>query len=231
MNNRQIKEMIELYLHYEISPKEICQKYNISKSTFYKYLKENGYKTRSDYYSEIDTGYEKLNYRLKQKYNGIVKKCQQKHYKGSYYKDLEYLKLDEWVEFCNKNKKRLIKLWKKYIDSGKDRRLSISIDRINSEKGYIPPNMRFVSYGYNSWRRNIRPIKIKFKDKWYYFMSAEEGSRYFDVRRQSIGDLLRGKYRKISEKYQVEESTIKKVLNNSEVENEENYYYKYIYER
>lgn len=231
MNNRQIKEIIELYLHYEINPKEICQKYNISKSTFYKYLKENGYKTRSGYYSEINTGYERLNYRLKQKYSGIVKKCQQKHYEGNNYKDLEYLKLDEWVEFCNKNKKRLIKLWKRYINNEEDRRLTVSIDRIDSKKGYIPSNMRFVSYGYNSWRRNIRPVKIKFEDKWYYFMSAEEGSRYFDVRRQSIGDLLRGKYRKISEEYQVEESSIEKVLANSKVENEEDYYYKYIYER
>ena len=60
-------------------------------------------------------------------------------------------------------------------------------------------------------------------------MSAEEGARYFDVRRQSIGDLLRGDYRKISKDYTVKESSIKEVLSNSVVDNTEDYYEKYIY--
>ena len=229
MNNRQIENMIYDYLHYEIDFKEIIKKYGISKSTFYRILKKNGFKTRSGYFKSIETGIDKLNYRLQQKYSGIVKKCQQRNYKGKTYKGLEYLKLNDWVNFCNENKEKLKELWNDYIKSGEDKRLTVSIDRINNNKGYIVENMRFVINGYNLWRRNIRPVKIKYKNKWYYFMSAEEGARYFDVRRQSIGDLLRGDYRKISKDYTVKESSIKEVLSNSVVDNTEDYYEKYIY--
>lgn len=231
MNNRRIKKMIDLYLSYKMGVKEICKNFNISKRTFYKYLKANSFKTRSGYYQSIDTGFDELDYKLKQKYSGIIKRCQQKHYKGDYYKGLEYLSLDEWVKFCNKNINKLEKLWKEYIRNDKDRRLTVSIDRIDTDKGYVTKNIRFISYGHNCWLRNIRPIKIRYEDKNYYFMSAEEGSRFFDVRRQSIGDLLRGDYRKISSKYKVNKSSIDEVLSHSEVDNLKDYYREYIYER
>ncbi|MGM0437501.1 MAG: hypothetical protein ACQEQD_04450 [Bacillota bacterium] len=228
MDKRHINE----YLHGDKKLKEICCELNINYNTFYKKLKEKGYKTRSKYYSNINTGIKELDKKLKGKYKNIVNRCRgNKGHKQKYYDGLNYLRVDEFVKFCNENKEKLNMLWEDYIENDKDRRLAVSIDRIDATKGYAFSNIQFVCYGYNSWRRNIRPIKIQFKGKWHYFMSAEEGARYFDVRRQSIGDLLRGKYRKISEDYTVKNSNTQEVLFQSKVDDTKGYYREYIFER
>jgi len=229
MKTKINKRHVDNYLYFKKDIKEICKEVNISRKKFNNDLKRLGFKTRYSYYKDLDFKNKKLLNKLKVKYRGLTKRCRGVNYDGNYCEGLEYLRLDEWVEFCNQNKDKLQKIWNNYIENNKDRRLTVSIDRINENEGYIPYNMRFVTNGYNVWRRNIRPVKVKFKDEWHYFMSAEEGSRFFDVRRQSIGDLLRGDYRKISKNYTVKESSIKEVLSNSVVDNTENYYEKYIY--
>ena len=226
------KRHIDQYLKKEKGVTRLSKELEFSPHTFYKELKEKGFKTRKEYYSDLNFKNEELKSRLKDKYNHITNRCRQvKGHKDNYYKDMEYMRLDEWVEFCNSKKEKILELWNEYLKSGKNFKLTISIDRIDTSKGYLPSNVRFVSHGYNTWRRNIRPIKIKFEGDWHYFMSAEEGSRYFDVRRQSIGDLLRGEYRQISEEYTVKESNIEEIISHSKVNNEEEYYKKYIYER
>ena len=103
----------------------------------------------------------------------------------------------------------------------------ISIDRINNDKGYTVDNIQFVSVGFNSWKRNINPVRVcKEDDGWRYFMSGEEGSEYYNIRRQSIGDLLRGQFRQIKNIYKVEKSTVDEVLIHNNIPTLEDYYNK-----
>ena len=214
------------YYLLKISLAEICEKEGIYQSTFYRRMEKNNYIPRRKIYGQIDTGNLELNQKLKSKYAAIVKRCNGGHTNN--YKGLEYLNLIEWVKFCNQQKEKLNTMWNKYIEKKRDKRYTISIDRIDNSKGYLLSNIEFVIFGFNAWKRNIRPIKIKFNNKWHYFMSAKEGARFFDVRRQSMGDLLRGEYREISKEYTIKESAVKDVLAYSKENTLKNYYKKYI---
>ena len=216
---------VDDYLNYRKNIKEICNELNISRSKFSNDLQKLGYKSREKYFRELDFENDELIEKLKTKYHLIIKKIREK----PDYANFKFLRLDEYIDFCNGKKGKILKLWNNYIKNDKAIKLTISIDRTDTSEGYISSNMKFVSYGYNAWRRNIRPVKVIYESKKYYFMSCEEGTRYFDIRRQSFGDMLRGKYREISEDYTIKESDIETVLNNSKVDNLEDYYNKYIF--
>lgn len=187
------KEYVEDYYTMKISLKDICTKSGLSGATFYRYLSDNSWLSRRAYYGLIDTGIKDLDEIMKGKYSGIVKRCTGKpSYTNKNYVHLDYLPIYDYVDYVNKSKDILMDMWSKYIDSGKDMRLAISIDRIDDTKGYQVDNIQLVLHGFNAWKRNIRPIKVVFEGESKYFFSGEEASRYYDIRTKSIGNILRG---------------------------------------
>lgn len=48
-------------------------------------------------------------------------------------------------------------LWDEWVDSGYDRKLTPSVDRINSNEGYALANMEWVTHSENSRRGSISP--------------------------------------------------------------------------
>lgn len=55
-------------------------------------------------------------------------------------------------------------LWKKWVESGYERRLCPSVDRIDSNKGYTLDNMRWITHSENS-KGGCRSAKRHFKNK------------------------------------------------------------------
>ena len=227
-----IDNLIKDYYKLKISLSEICQKENTNQSTFYRYLKSKGLKPRREYYGMIQLGDEELNSRMKDKYAGIVKRCTGKpsyKYKESY-EGKDYMTIYEWVEFCNNHKELLLRMWREYIESGKKLDKAISVDRIDNNRGYTSNNVEFVTYGYNSWKRNLKPIKVMHNSNTKYFMSCEEASNWYGVRRQSIGDLLRGVKREIGKYYDVQGVSVNEALRMNNKKSLKDYYDAFIKE-
>lgn len=225
------KYLDDLY-RSKINQKDILKKEQISRSKLKKDMEKAGVLTPQQWGRKIDTGIPDLDRHMKSTYLGIVTRCngrvnRNNKYALEHYKGMEYLPIDKWVEFCKKNRKILIKLWNSYIEHNKELKYQISIDRIDNSKGYVLGNIQFVSHGFNSWKRNVNPLKVKkSNEKWEYFMSGEEASKHYGIRRQSIGDLLRGQYREISKKFEVKHSTVEEVLKSNNIDTLENYYYR-----
>ena len=221
-----IGNYLDDYYRSKIGTTEIEREMGISSNVFYRLLKERGLKPRGRYFKEIDTGTPELDKTLRIKYNDIVQRSRGR--KGHTYKNNaksdDYITVIEWVEIINENKEQLLQMWREYIESGKSLKEAISIDRIDTEKPYFKENIAFEKTAFNAWKRNVRPLKVTVGDETNYFLSAEEASRFYGIRRQSIGDILRG-VNLYSGKYEVVETTIKEVLANNKVNNLHDYYY------
>lgn len=70
------------------------------------------------------------------------------------YKGLDVLGKDEFYEWAN-NQPQFHTLFSEYEESGYERRLAPSVDRIDSSKGYNAPNMEFITMSENSRRGTI----------------------------------------------------------------------------
>lgn len=223
------KYLDDLY-HLKISQKDIMECEKINRSDLIKDMEYTGLLTPHQWRAKINTGVKELDKKLNEIYSGIATRCignTNDKYKLKVYDGLDYLSIIEWVEFCNNTKTKILNLWDDYIKNNKETKYMLSIDRIDNNKGYVIDNIQFVSFGFNSWKRNINPLKVcKENGEWKYFMSGEEGSKYYNLRRQSIGDLLRGQYREISNAYKVKKSTVKEVLLQNNISTLEDYYNK-----
>lgn len=222
------KYLDDLY-HLKTNFEKITKQENISRSKVDNDFKQKGLITPRAYYGAIDTGIEELDFTLKQKYNSMVTRCNGNNNNKYHeiYNGMKYIPIYEWVEFCNSQKDLLIDMWDDYTLHNKELKYAISIDRIDNNKGYEKDNLQFVTHGYNSWKRNIRPISVKHNEKTNYFMSCEEGSEHYGIRRQTIGDLLRGVKRKVSDDYEVKNSTIEDVLRENNISKPIEYYNKH----
>lgn len=220
------------YYMLKVSMKDICKKENISGTKFYSELNKMGLLSTRVWYGQINTGIKELDRMLKGKYASIVKRCNGSptyiHAKSYIGKD--YMPIYEWVKYCNENKSTLVMMWNNYTQNKRKPRFAISIDRINNNRGYNKDNVQFTTYGFNSWKRNIRPVAVIHKGKTNYFMSCEEASRYYDIRRQTIGDILRGVNRRLADEFEVEDSTVNNVLEQNGVSSLQEYYNK-VFER
>lgn len=221
-----IQQYLKDYYLLKINMKEISEKLGVSRSKLQNLMKESGTLTNRQIYSKLNTGIKELDVKLKDRYSGIVKRCNDypSYEYGNSYKDLEYLTLYEWVDFCMDNKELLLQMWDRFIESDRNMQLTISIDRIDNDKGYLVDNMQFITNGLNGYKRNINPVKVIYNNKESYFMTGKEASRYYGIRENTIGDILRGEYRLASKDYQVENSDIKTVLEQNNVDNLNDYY-------
>lgn len=206
---------------------EICNLVGSSPTTFRRWLKKNNLTPRQKYLKQIDTGNDSLNEVLKDRYSSIINRCNGKttDYYGKY-KGKPYMPVYEWVEFCNQNKEKLLKMWEIFLEKGKgNRKYSISVDRINDDGGYTKENTQFVTHGFNSWKRSVFPIKVTHKNKTNYFLTKEEASLFYGLRRQAVGEVY-NQSQHHTKGYEVKESRIGKVLNEHGVESLEEYYNK-----
>lgn len=102
--------------------------------------------------------------------------------------------------------------------------ISFYIHSIDNSKGYFKDNMQFITNGLNGFKRNINPIKVTHNGKEKCFMSSKEASRYYGIRQNTIGDILRGEYRLASKEYTVESSNLETVLKENGFGNLNEYY-------
>lgn len=207
------KYLDDLY-RLRVNFKTVAERERVSRSKVGVDFRKRGLISPWIYYGLIDTGINELDEKLKQKYNSIVTRCNGRNNNKYHtvYHGMEYLPIYEWVELCNESLEQLSEMWDKYVLSGRQYKDTISVDRINNDEGYSKDNLRFVPLGFNAWRRNINPVKVTYKNEVDYFMTCEEASEHYDLRRQTIGDLLRGQYREVSDDYTVESTDVSTAL-------------------
>ena len=216
------------YFKGKITARNICELESISNSVFIRRLKKVGLKPYKSYYKDIKIGDDDLNKMLRNKYSSIASRCSGNSTdKYGHYNGLDYMTIQEYVLLCNENKELLNYMWNEYIDSGKDRKHTISVDRINNNKGYVVGNLQFILNGFNSWKRGITPVRVTHKGETKYFMSSEEASRSYGLRKQTINECLR-KTPYHLKGYDTELSSVEEVLNFVGVKSIEEYYGKYI---
>ena len=224
--------MIEKYLNdyytKKIGVKEICEELKISPTTFRRRLEELGLPNRMNVMNNLNTGDKDLDKSLKIKYSSMTNRCRgMSTDKYGHYNGLDYMDVFEYVELCNSNRGKLLTMWNKYIESGKQLKYSISIDRLDNSLGYTNKNIQFVPHGYNSWKRGVIPISVNHDGITSYFMSSEEGSRFYGLRKQAINECLR-KIPYHLRGYKTEYSTIEDVLYFARVDSLREYYDKFI---
>lgn len=208
-----IDKYINDYYRSKIGIGELSEELGVGSNVIYRMLRERNLKPRGHYYKQIDTGIPELDKSLRIKYNDIIQRSRGRRgltYKNNAKSD-DYITIIEWVEIINEHKDELINMWERYIESGKQKKKAISVDRIDNSLPYYRDNIAFETTGFNAWKRNIRPIKVTVDNESIHFMSAEEASGYYGIRRQSIGDILRGR-NKYNGKYEAVDSTVEEVL-------------------
>lgn len=133
---------------------------------------------------------------LKKVYQALKSRCtggnpETKIYK--LYHGLSYCTKDEFLnKFKNCDQFNL--LYKNWQESDFDKRLTPSIDRINSKKGYDIDNLQFLPLHENCKKDIKRPINC-YKDGKYIceFESIKEASEKLGVNKTNISRVLRGK--------------------------------------
>lgn len=212
------------YYRSKIDVKTICQREGCAKTTFARWLRRNGMTPRQTYLKALDTGIAELDQTLKTRYSSIVNRCNGKStdYYGRY-NGKEYVPVYEWVEFCNSQRARLVSLWETYIQHGRDSKYAVSIDRVDDEDGYVSGNMQFVTHGFNSWKRTVAPIAVAHEGETSCFLTREEASRFYGLRRQALGEVLNGN-RYSPQGFGAVESTVAEVLAGRSIASLEAYY-------
>lgn len=221
-----IKKYMDDYYKLKINGKDVLEDMQISRSKMYSLMREENLETIGVMFRRLDLGIEELNTGLKSRYSDIVSRCNNRkgRPRNDNYDGLDYLPLYEWIDFCFENEKLLLDMWNRYIDNDRDFKLTISIDRLNNDKGYFKDNMQFITRGLNSYKRNINPVKVTHNGKDSYFMTCKEASRHYGIRENTIGDLLRGEYRLIGKDYKISKSDTNTVLRENNVDSLNDYY-------
>jgi hypothetical protein len=117
--------------------------------------KANGNEVTKRYEKTINGFLMRLYRNMESRVRGIQK------VKYHLYKDLELLPREEFYKWSKKSRKfkQLFHNWKM---SNYDRKLTPSVDRVNSKLGYIKSNMEWVTFSENSRRGGKwRPSQVK----------------------------------------------------------------------
>lgn len=76
------------------------------------------------------------------------------------YQGKELLPKEEFYSWA-KSSEKFYQLFSQYIESGRDRKLAPSVDRIDSSKGYILGNMEWVTHSENSRRGATKKLSFE----------------------------------------------------------------------
>ena len=216
------------YYGFRIDVNEIAEAEHVTTPTFHRWLKRNGHTPRQKWFSKIETGQPELDKVLHTRYIYMLKRCKYKQNdRYDRYKELAYLSVIEYVSFCNDNKNNILAIWEKYVTGGRKPKDALSLDRVDNESGYVLGNIEFVSHGYNSWKRNLFPVKVTHKSESDYFFSREEASRFYGLRKQTIGEIFSRMPHHLKG-YDVSAATANEVVEHRGVKTLNEYYEKYI---
>jgi hypothetical protein len=216
------------YYRFKIDVNEIAEKEGVATTTFHRWLKRNGLTPRQKWFSKIKTGYPELDKVLHTRYIYMLKRCKYKQDdRYDRYKSMEYLSVIEYVSFCNENKENIARIWEGYTSGGRKPKYALSLDRIDNEDGYVVGNIKFVTHGFNSWKRSLFPVKVTHNSESEFFFSREEASRFYGLRKKTIGEIFSGMQYHLKG-YDVFESTFEDVMEQKGTKTLEEYYKKYI---
>jgi len=141
----------------------------------------------------------------------------------SRYEGLDLLSESEFINLCNINKDRILEIWDKYLNSNRNLKYAVSVDRMDNSLGYTKDNIQFVFNGFNSWKNEINPVRIKKDEQIHYFSSPAETSRFFDCREDDIREPLRGsKYNR--QNIEIEQIPVSRLLSEYDCSNLHDYY-------
>ena len=131
----EVKPIDEFYVHERMSDGHL----NKCKDCTREYIRNRD--TRA-----IDTKRYRTNPQryLKHKYYVMKCRCSGKSNHRSY-DGREILTFEEWLNWCEETYPQFIVLWQRWVDSGWDRNLSPSIDRIDNSRGYVLGNIQWIT--------------------------------------------------------------------------------------
>lgn len=146
------KEISEFYVHPKMADghlnkcKECCKAYARAKDT--KEYDLRRYRKNPKRY-------------LNHKYRIIKERCtnEKRRYYGK-----KFLSREEWAEFCKRTEGQFMSMYHRWQESGYERVMSPSIDRINNDGDYTLDNIQWLSLAENDKKyiqENMRPIIVK----------------------------------------------------------------------
>lgn len=112
----------------------------------YEYQRPDDYwkKYHKKYRRENIEGIWRLRYEdMKKRVNGA-----KQNHKGAEGKRL--CSKEVFLEWCENNRDEFESIWQQWKESGYERKLSPSIDRIDNDKGYFPDNMQWITVSENA---------------------------------------------------------------------------------
>jgi len=213
----------KLYWQDGLSLKEISNRLDVPQSTIYYHFRtKHDIPTHNTVWQNLEIDDQELRETLNTKYSGMKARTEGRSNKKKY-EGLELLSEPEFIHLCNENKKRILKIWNKYINSGRDLKYALSIDRIDNSLGYTKNNIQFVFNGFNSWKDEINPIKIVKDSETYYFSSSAEAGRFLGCREDDIREPLRNEqYNR--QNIDISEISVNKLLSKYNCNNLYSYY-------
>ena len=112
-------------------------------------LRKENNNAESKIYEKTMKGFLMRTYRnMQSRVTGVQKK------KAHLYLGLELLPRDEFYSWALQNED-FQRLWQNWVESKHTRKLTPSVDRINSSKGYLLENMRWLTHSENSRLGNL----------------------------------------------------------------------------
>jgi len=227
MNERE--KLKQMYWQQGLTICQIAQELDWSYSKTYKRFRiKYQIDTHKSFWQQLEISDTDLRICLNNKYSNMKARISGRHDPYETCRGKLLLSEQDFIELCNEQKQHILNLWQQYLNSGKQLKFAMSIDRINNDLDYTKENLQFVTHGFNSWKDHLNPIAIqKENDIIRYFGSPEEASRFYNCRPDDIREVIR------NEKYNRQNITITKIsiselLNHRNCPTLHEYYWNYI---
>ncbi len=125
----------------------------------------SNYLKNKEYYHEYDKSRQKYSIKriFNHRYKGIVSRSTKESKRNYKVFNMDFLSRKEYDLWCSNNLQNFLEIYKKWEVSGFKRNLAPSIDRIDTNIGYIYSNMQWLSLSDNI-KKDIRYIPDRKRD-------------------------------------------------------------------